>query len=76
MMEAFCDCGRWMPEGICEACEFASEVRNEAIDAAIMGLIDAWTALNSLVTIDSPKALRDVLDETEAQIDDLREMKL
>ena len=76
MMEAYCDCGKWMPEGICEACEFAMEVRNEAIDAAIGGLIDAWTALNSLVTIDSPKALRDVLDETEAQIDDLREVKL
>jgi len=75
MMEAFCDCGKWMPEGICEACEDKIAVKRTELESAIHDLIDAFDRLVLSVNLDKPSELRMFIDEVVFSVDRLRRMK-
>ena len=75
MMEAFCDCGKWMPEGICEACDDKREAERTELESAIHDLIDAFDRLVMSVNLDKPSELRMFIDEVVFSVDRLRRMK-
>ena len=75
MMEAFCACGKWMPEGICEACEDKIAAERTELESAIHDLIDAFDRLVLSVNLDKPSELRMFIDEVVFSVDRLRRMK-